>query len=172
MAIEGTRRWINLWVHEPRRRASLWRQITPPQIFVASFLALIALGAIGLRSLPGIYTGEPLGWLDALFTSASAVCVTGLIVVDTATYFTQAGQAFVLLLIQLGGLGMITFTSLIIVALGRRLSLRHEALAASGAESAPNVDPRKLTRDVVRFTLAFEALGAALLYALWVPRLG
>src|SRR5688572_32894696 len=172
MAIEGTRRWINLWVHEPRRRASLWRQITPPQIFVASFLALIALGAIGLRTLPGIYIGEPLGWSDAIFTSASAVCVTGLIVVDTATYFTTAGQAFLLLLIQLGGLGMITFSTLIILALGRRLSLRHEMVSASAAEVAPYIDYRHLTRSVVLFTLTFEVLGALLLLMDWVPRFG
>jgi trk system potassium uptake protein TrkH len=172
VAIEGTRRWINLWVHEPRRRASLWRQITPPQLFVASFLALIALGAIGLRTLPGIYTGEPLGWSDAIFTSASAVCVTGLIVVDTATYFTITGQAFLLLLIQLGGLGMITFSTLIILALGRRLSLRHEQLVSPGAEVAPHVRARSLTRTVVRFTLLIEAAGAAVLYLASAPRLG
>lgn len=172
MAIAGTRRWINLWVHEPQRRASLWRQITPPQLFVASFLTLIALGAIGLRTLPGIYTGEPLDWTDAIFTAASAVCVTGLILVDTATYFTTAGQAFLLLLIQLGGLGMITFTTLIILALGRRLSLRHEQLSSPGADVAPQIRARSLTHTVVRFTLLVEAAGAALLYVAWAPRLG
>ncbi|NIQ58623.1 MAG: potassium transporter TrkH, partial [Gammaproteobacteria bacterium] len=78
----------------------------------------------GLETIPGLYTGPGLSWLDALFTATSAVCVTGLIVVDTATYFTTVGQAYLLLLIQLGGLGIITFTTLIIVALGRRLSLR------------------------------------------------
>ncbi|MCI0461308.1 MAG: hypothetical protein L0Z62_30540, partial [Gemmataceae bacterium] len=111
-------------------------------------------------------------WLDALFTATSAVCVTGLIVEDTATYFTSAGQAFVLLLLQLGGLGMITFTSLILMALGRRLSLRHEALTAGPLDEAPRMDPRRLAFNVVRFTFAIEATGAALLYLLWLPRLG
>ncbi len=172
MVASGTRRWINTWVHEPQRRTSLWRQITAPQLFVASFLTLIALGAIGLRTLPGIYSGARLDWGDAIFTSVSAVCVTGLIIVDTATYFTTAGQAFLLLLIQLGGLGMITFTTLIILALGRRLSLRHEQLSSPGADVAPQVRARSLTRTVVRFTLLVEAAGAALLYMAWAPRIG
>src|SRR5680860_13887 len=108
------------------RGRSLWRELSAPQLFVGSFLLLILLGTLGLKTLPGLYTGAELGWLDALFTATSAVCVTGLILVDTATYFTTAGQAFILLLIQLGGLGMLTLTTLIILALGRRLSLRQE----------------------------------------------
>lgn len=155
----------------PHRR-TLWGDLTAPQLFVGSFLLLAALGTLGLRLLPGLYTGERLGWLDALFTAVSAVCVTGLIVVDTATYFTPAGQAFLLLLIQLGGLGIVTFTSLIIVALGRRLSLRHESATGGSPDVAPHVDSRRLARDVVLFTLAIEAVGAALLYALWIPRFG
>ncbi|MGH7464200.1 MAG: potassium transporter TrkG, partial [Longimicrobiales bacterium] len=106
------------WAIRRGRRWEWWRRTTPPQLFAGSFLLLIVLGTLGLRFLPGLYTGEQLGWLDALFTATSAVCVTGLIVVDTATYFTTAGQAFLLLLIQLGGLGIVTFTTLIILMLG------------------------------------------------------
>lgn len=168
----GTRSWLHDWEVTRRRRPTLWRQLTAPQVFAGSFALLILLGTLGLKLLPGLYTGPELGWLDALFTATSAVCVTGLIVVDTATYFTTAGQAFILLLIQLGGLGMITFTTLIILALGRRLSLRHEALSAGAAQIAPHVDTRNLARDVVRFTFAIEAAGALLLYLLWVPRFG
>ena len=166
-----TRSWLSDWELRTRRR-SPWRDITAPQLFVGSFVVLVLLGMLGLKLLPGLYTGEELGWLDALFTAVSAVCVTGLIVVDTATYFTPAGQGFLLLLIQVGGLGIITFTSLIIVALGRRLSLRHEAASTGTQEVAPHVDPRRLTRDVVRFTLLIEALGAVVLYLLWIPRFG
>jgi len=161
-------RWDIPGVH----KLSLWQRVTPPQLFVASFAVLIVLGTLGLKFLPGLYTGEPLNWLDALFTSTSAVCVTGLIVVDTATYFTVRGQAFLLLLIQLGGLGMLAFTSLIIVALGRRLSLRQEALATGARDVAPHVDPRRLTFAIMRFTFVLEALGAAALYVLWAPRFG
>lgn len=135
-------------------------------------MLLVGLGTIGLKTLPGLYTGPELSWLDALFTATSAVCVTGLIVVDTATYFTGAGQAFLLLLIQLGGLGIITFTTLIILALGRRLSLRHEDLAGAETPIHEELDRPRLTRDIVLFTIAFELVGALLLYALWVPRFG
>ncbi|MBW3554604.1 MAG: potassium transporter TrkH, partial [Gemmatimonadetes bacterium] len=105
-----------LWRSPEGTARSVWSRLTPPQLFVGAFAGLILLGTLGLKALPGLYTGEPLGWLDALFMATSAVCVTGLIVVDTATYFTIGGQAFILLLIQLGGLGIITFTTLIILA--------------------------------------------------------
>jgi trk system potassium uptake protein TrkH len=163
-----------LWEHPVGRRPSFWRRLTPPQLLLGSFALLILLGTLGLKFLPGLYTGKPLGWLDALFTSASAVCVTGLAVVDTATYFTPRGQAYILLLVQLGGLGTLTFTSLVIVALGGRVSLRQEALAVGNPMDVGyhKINPRWLVRDVVLFTFAFEAVGAAFLYALWVPRLG
>jgi trk system potassium uptake protein TrkH len=166
------RGWLHNWDVRDQRTLSFWERLTPPQLFVGSFLLLIALGTLGLKGLPGLYTGPSLGWLDAVFTATSAVCVTGLIVVDTATYFTPIGQAFILILIQLGGLGMITFTTVIIAALGRRLSLRQQALSASSSDILPDVDYRRLTRDVVVFTLALEGVGAALLYALWIPRFG
>jgi trk system potassium uptake protein TrkH len=155
------------WSVASTRRWSWWKGLSAPQLFVGSFAVLVLTGTLGLKLLPGLYTGEELSWLDAAFTSASAVCVTGLIVVDTATYFTTAGQAFLLLLIQIGGLGIVAFTSLIIVALGRRLSLRQEALATAERDVAPHVGRPGLIRDVVRFTLAIEVTGAVLLLLLW-----
>ena len=163
---------INAWIGQTDRRRSLWRRLTPPQLFVASFAGLILLGTFGLKTLPGLYTAEPLSWVDALFTATSAVCVTGLIVVDTATVFTMPGQLFLLILFQLGGLGMITFTTLIILALGRRLSLRQERLSTTNADVVPHVPVERLTRDVIKFTFTIEAIGALVLYALWVPKLG
>ena len=167
-----TRRWVNAEAAAQGKRRPLWRELSAPQLFAGSFLLLILFGTVGLKVLPGLYTGEELGWLDALFTATSAVCVTGLIVVDTATYFTTAGQAFILLLIQLGGLGMLTFTTMIILALGRRLSLRQEAVTATSFDIAPHVDRRRLTRNVVVFTFVIEAAGALALYLLWIPRFG
>ncbi len=148
------------------------RPLSAPQLFVLSFGLLVAFGTIGLKLLPGLYVGEPLGWVDALFTSTSAVCVTGLIVVDTATRFTPRGQGFILLLIQLGGLGIITFTSLIIVALGKRLSLRQSDVAMNTAEIAPHVEQKHLLRNVVFFTFLIELIGAVALYVVWAPSLG
>lgn len=169
---ESKRTFTARWDVPRGRRLWLWQKLTPAQLFISSFALLIVFGTLGLKFLPGLYNGQELGWQDALFTSTSAVCVTGLIVVDTATHFTPAGQAFLLLLIQLGGLGMLAFASLIIMMLGRRLSLRAETIAASGRAAAPHIDARRLAFDVVRFTITLEAIGAVALYALWVPRLG
>src|SRR5262245_26153203 len=99
-------------------RLPWWRRWTPPQLFVSSFAFLIGLGTLGMKTLPGIFAAEPLTWLESLFTVTSAACVTGLTVVDTGTRFTVLGQFYVVSIIQLGGLGMIAFTSLIILALG------------------------------------------------------
>ena len=171
MEIPGFRPWLARWeVAAATRR--YWRQLTPPQLLAGSFILLISFGTIGLLVLPGLYTGAPLNWLDALFTATSAVCVTGLIVVDTATYFTPVGQAFILLLIQLGGLGIVTFTTIVILALGRRLSLQHEAVTSSTASIAPIVDYRHLARSIVIFTFGIEAVGALALFLLWLPRFG
>jgi trk system potassium uptake protein TrkH len=152
---------------------AVWRRASPARLTAGTFLGLIALGALGLRFIPALYAGgRPLGWVDALFTATSAICVTGLIVVDTATHFTRAGQAYLLLLIQLGGLGMITLTSLLILGLGGRLSLRTESATTSIATSlasVPGLDTFRLVRDVVLFTLAFEAVGAGLLFAWFLP---
>jgi trk system potassium uptake protein TrkH len=151
----------------------LWRRISPPRFLAASFLAMILFGMFGLRLVPWFYTnGQPLGWIDALFTATSAVCVTGLIVADTATRFTGPGQAFILLLIQLGGLGIITITTLIILTLGGRPSLRTESVVPSTAARLPEVNMLRLVRDVVGFTVAFEAIGAAVLFFAFLPRLG
>lgn len=155
-----------------QERLSLWRRLSPSQLFVGSFLLLIAVGTVGLKTIPGLYVGKPLSWIDALFTATSASCVTGLTVADTAKDFTAAGQAWLLTLIQCGGLGIITFTTLLTFALGRRLSLRHEELTTGVAEIAPHVDYRRLTRDILLFTFAIELTGATLLFLDWGPRLG
>lgn len=83
-------------------------KIPPALIFSTSFLVIIFIGS-GLLMMPKAHTG-PLTWLDSLFTSVSAVCVTGLVVVDTATAFTTLGKIIILCLIQIGGLGILTFT--------------------------------------------------------------
>jgi trk system potassium uptake protein len=174
-ALMKPRTWrrAGAWSGASERRRSVWRRLTPPQLFVFSFAAMVIGGTLGLRLLPGLYVGPRLGWIDALFTATSAVCVTGLTVVDTGTFFTPFGQGYILLLIQLGGLGMLTFTTLIILALGRRLSLRHETLTRLGpGEVAPNVDFERLAGDIIRFALVIEAVGAIFLYGLWAPSLG
>jgi trk system potassium uptake protein len=143
---------------------NLLQNFTHTQMFAGSFLFLIFGGTLLLKTLPGLYVHEELSWLDALFTSTSAICVTGLIVADTATYFTFWGQLLILVLIQVGGLGMLTFTSLIIVALGKRLSLREESLYQSFAGDVSKVSPYLLIRKIVLFTFIIETVGAFFLF--------
>lgn len=138
-------------------------RVSPRAILIGSYLVLIALGTILLK-LPKAATA-PLDWIDALFTSTSAVCVTGLIVVDTATFFTPTGQAIVMGLFQLGGLGLMTFTYFFVSVFGSGITIRDRALLLEflNEEYVGRVTG-SLTAIVV-MTLSFEAIGALLLYA-------
>lgn len=151
------------------RIGRLWRNTSAPTLFVGSFAILIAIGTLGLLVLPGLYTGPRLGVVDAFFTITSAVCVTGLTVVDTATYFTRWGQLWLLLFIQLGGLGLVTLTSLIIGVMGRRLSLRSEMIAGPPVEISHRSDLLRLARSAARFTFAIEGIGALLIFLILLP---
>lgn len=151
---------------------SLIRRLGGVQIFVLSFASLIAIGTLGFLVLPGLYTGPRLGFVDALFTATSAVCVTGLIVVDTATYFTPLGQAWVLALIQAGGIGIVTFTTLIFAAMGRRRSLRMEEAVGGQAAILKHLRSIHLVRAILVVTFSLEALGAMVIWLLWRAQLG
>jgi trk system potassium uptake protein TrkH len=162
-----------LWGGTPDvHRRGGWAAIPPTRLFLLSFAGLIGVGTLGLLVLPGLYTGPRLGFVDALFTATSAVCVTGLIVVDTATYFTPLGQAWIATLIQLGGLGILTFTSLFIVLLGRRAALGVEEAAAGQAAAFPHLGKVSLIKAIVAVTFATEAAGAALLWLEWRGEMG
>jgi trk system potassium uptake protein TrkH len=156
---------------EASRIHSLWRRLTAPQLLAASFLVLVAFGTALLLALPGLYTGERLSFVDALFTATSAVCVTGLTVVDTGTFFTPFGQGVLLFLVQLGGLGILTFTTVVILWLGGRITLRSEAVVG-GLETGPPIDAARLLRAVLRYTFAIEAFGALLLWLAWIRDFG
>jgi trk system potassium uptake protein TrkH len=147
------------------------RQFSPAQVLVFSFTALIASGAILLR-LPISAARDPLTLLDALFTATSAVCVTGLIVVDTPNDLTVFGQLVVLVLIQLGGLGYMAITTVVGVALGRQLSL-HERLTLQEALNVQTMEGlARFVLTVLKLTLAFELTGAAILTARWAGEYG
>ncbi|WP_063934666.1 TrkH family potassium uptake protein [Archangium violaceum] len=149
-----------------------WHGVSPSALLALSFAILITLGTAGLMLLPGMYRREPLGFLDALFTMTSATCVTGLTVVDTATWFTRWGQLWILLFIQLGGIGLITLTTLVIGAVGRRLSLRSEVIVGAPIDYAQRQNVTNLAWAVTRFTLLAETLGAFALWLVWLPRFG
>ncbi|MCX8038020.1 MAG: TrkH family potassium uptake protein [Candidatus Sumerlaeia bacterium] len=140
------------------------KRLSPNQIIFLSFAGAIALGAVALR-LAGGQAGQPVGWVDALFTSTSATCVTGLIVRDTGTEFSRAGQLIILALIQIGGLGIITFSSWFLFMLGRRITLSERSVVADSFGLPAHLTVRRLLGRVIIYTAIIEAAGAALLFA-------
>lgn len=148
------------------------RRLSPPQLLAVSIGGLIGVGAFLLWLPPASAGGAPLSFLDALFTATSAVCVTGLIVVDTPAQFSAAGLTVILALIQLGGLGYMTVSTVVAAALGRAVSLQErltlqEALNVQGLEGLI-----RFAGTVLKLTLAFELTGAAVLAIRWWGDLG
>ncbi len=136
----------------------------PALIFVLSFLVIIFLGT-GLLLLPNATVGD-ISFIDALFTSTSAVCVTGLIVLDTAQDFTFLGQTFILILLQIGGLGIMTFTSFFGFFFKGNTSFQSQMFFKDFVnESQVGAIFKTLIRIVI-FTLSLELLGAGLIYLL------
>lgn len=136
-------------------------RVSPRVILIGSYLALIAAGTVLLK-IPKATTA-PLDWMDALFTSTSAVCVTGLIVVDTATTFTTTGQAIILGLFQLGGLGLMTFTYFFVSVFGSGITIRDRALLLEFLNEEYVGRVTSSLTAIVLMTVAFEAAGAVLL---------
>src|SRR5690606_39708296 len=108
--------------------SDLTRSYNPSQILVFGSALTILIGALLLMTPYATESGEPLPPVDALFTATSAVCVTGLVVRDTATTFSTFGELVILVLIQIGGLGLMTFTTLIAVLLGKRISVKERLI--------------------------------------------
>jgi trk system potassium uptake protein TrkH len=140
-----------------------YRFLGATEVFVFSFAVAILVGALALM-LPSSTVSGNIRFIDALFTSTSAVCVTGLTVLDTATYFTRSGQFIIMCLIQLGGLGIMTFSIVLLILSGRRLSLRDKMILQDAFVPAPIVEVPSLVRRLFLSTLAIEGLGAAALY--------
>jgi len=147
--------------------ASLRRGLSAPQLAALSFIGLIAMGTGGFLLLPGLYAGAPLGWVDALFMATSAVCVTGLVVIDVSTELTVWGQAWLLLLIQGGGLGILTLAGVIISLTGARMGLEAQDAAGGPTSVLPPRAAARVLRTAVGFTFALEAAGALALWLAW-----
>ena len=127
-----------------------------------SFAAAIFLGAL-LLMLPVCTASGRISFIDALFTSTSAICVTGLIVVDTATYFTTVGQCVIVLLIQLGGLGIMTFSTMVLLAAGRPIAISDRIMVQEGYHPGSPRDFKALIRNVFLLTVGIEGAGFVLL---------
>ena len=144
-------------------------RLSPARLIALGFFAVILAGAV-LLTLPVASHGG-VRFLDALFTSTSATCVTGLIVRDTFTGWTTFGQVVILLLIQLGGLGFMTVITLVSFALGKKLGLYDRKVLMQSAGSITFSGIGSLIRRVP-FSFAFELTGAALLCIRFVPEFG
>ncbi|MEZ4826671.1 MAG: potassium transporter TrkG [Bacteroidia bacterium] len=138
------------------------RYLNPAQLFIAGFLILIFAGT-GLLMLPNA-THTGLSFTDALFTSTSAVCVTGLAVVDTGKFFTPLGQLFILILIQLGGIGIMTFTSYFSYFFSGESSYENQLILKDMINTDKLGEVFGAMRKIIALTFGIEAAGAVLIY--------
>lgn len=145
---------------EGGRGAALRRR--PGQLVIAGFVGAIAVGTL-LLLLPVAASGEPATFMEALFTATSAVCVTGLIVTDTPVFWSGFGEAVILVLIQIGGLGVMTVASLLGVLVSRRLDLSSRLVAAASTRTVSLGDVRRTLVRVVILALVIEAIVAMVL---------
>lgn len=154
---------------EPRRRI---RYLTSAQIIILGFFSIILLGALLLMLPLSAKCGRITPFSKTLFTATSAVCVTGLVVVDTGSYWSAFGQTVILLLIQIGGLGVITVASLFTMLSHQKISLMQRSIMQD-AISAPQVGGVvRLTRFILRGTILIELLGAFFLLPVFLRDYG
>lgn len=149
----------------------IFQKVTPGQILIFYYASAIIVGTF-LLATPWASCDKPLSLLDALFTATSAQCVTGLIVVDTGTDLTLFGQLVILALIQIGGLGMITFSVYLFLYLRLGVGMRGRWLIQETLFHTPVDSWRDLVKSIVLLTLSIEAMGALLLSIAFVPDLG
>ena len=148
------------------------KQLSTSQIIILGFAAVILLGSLLLMLPVSAADGQLTPFGDALFTATSAVCVTGLIVRDTATYWPTFGQAVILVLIQIGGMGVVTVAVAIFSAAGNKISLKQRSTMQE-VISAPQVGGIvRLTGFIIRMTVIFELLGAAVMAPVFCGEFG
>ncbi len=136
--------------------------LNPAQLFILSFLLIIFVGS-GLLMLPNA-TYEGISFVDALFTSTSAVCVTGLAVVDTGTFFTPLGQTFIVILIQVGGIGIMTFTSYFSYFFRGGSTYENQLLLKDMANADKIAEVFSTLKKIILLTFLIELIGAISIY--------
>ncbi len=144
----------------------------PVQLIVSSFFLVALVGGLILTLPICSRDGNFTNFVDAFFTATSATCVTGLVVFDTYSKWTVFGQIIILLLIQVGGLGLVTITTFFNLIIGKKLGFRSSALASESANSTSIFNSVKLIKTVVIVSLCFELVGALLLSIKFVPLYG
>ena len=147
-------------------------KLQPAQIMVLGFALIILFGAILLNLPIASKNGESVGFLNALFTATSTVCVTGLVVVDTGTHWTTFGHVIIIVLIQIGGLGFMTIATLFALIAKRKINLKERLVMQESLNQFDLSGLVKLTRHVLLITFFIEGLGALILATEFIPRLG
>lgn len=148
------------------------KHLSPPQIIVLGFLVVIVIGAF-LLSLPiSTADGERMPLVDSFFTSASAVCVTGLAVYDTGAHFSLFGQLIIMLLIQIGGLGFMTLAATVFLIMRKRITLRDRLIMQEQYNQSQLQGLVRMTLYILALTLSIEFIGAVLLAIRFVPVYG
>ncbi len=142
------------------------------EILVIGFALVILLGAILLNMPFASKSGESVGFVNALFTAASAVAVTGLVVVDTLNHWTSFGHVIILILIQIGGLGIITMGTLFALILGRRINFRQRVLMQEAMNKITANGVVRLAKYILIMTFAVEGIGALILSTRMIPIYG
>ncbi len=146
----------------------LIKRQSPARIIALGFAAMIFIGSILLILPCSVKPGVNVRFIDALYTSTSAVCVTGLIAIDVGTAFTPVGQFFLALLIQIGGLGVTSVGAGIILAIGKKINIRGRNLIREASNLDTGRGTIKFVKNVFLTTLAFELTGAALSFIVFV----
>lgn len=144
------------------------RRLSPARIIALGFAAVILVGS-GLLMLPcSVRNGVRLSYIDALYTAASAVCVTGLCIVDTGTALSPFGQTVLALLMQIGGLGVATVGAAVILLMGKRVNLKGRSLIRESGNLGSVQGAIRFVRVMLMTTLTFELIGAALSFLVFV----
>lgn len=155
-----------------KKRAEKIKRLHPVQILCIGFAALIFIGAILLTLPISSAKGTETSFVDAFFTSTSAVCVTGLVTLDTGTYWSYFGKTVIIILIQIGGLGFMSFATLLSLILGKKITLRERLVMRESMVSFRLQGIVRLAKYILIFTFTVEFIGAALLATQFIPRLG
>lgn len=147
-------------------------RLSSSQIIILGFAAVILLGSLILMLPISTRDGQGAAFSDALFTSTSAVCVTGLVVQDTASYWTGFGQAVILLLIQIGGMGVITVAVAIFSVSGKKIGLKQRSTMQEAISAHKVGGIVRLTGFIIKMTIIFELFGAALMAPVFCREFG
>lgn len=149
-----------------------WLFAKPARTIVLSFLLVDLIGTILLMLPVSAQSGQSIGLLDALFTTVSCTCVTGLVVFDTATTFTTFGKCVIIALIQIGGLGLVTITTFFINLARKKVGLRTRVVAADASGSFSYLELPQLIKSIMLTTLVIECTGFVVLATQFVPLFG